>query len=309
MIRVLVVAALALILLDAATASAHDARPGVLSLVEREPGIYDLRLVEPVDRLGDAVELTIELPPACARTGAQIRCRTDLTTLTLRGMRGDTMRTIVVLERRDGRRTEWIASTAEPRVVLAASPPRTWPAWIRLGIAHILGGLDHLAFVLGLLLVLGAALDRRLLLTITAFTIAHSLTLALATLGVVHVASAPVEACIAASIVLVAREATHDAPTALRRWPWLAAAGFGLLHGLGFASALTTVGLPRTSLASTLLAFNIGVELGQLAVVLAALALAKILRPGPRLHRAACYLLGGVATYWLFARFVTLLAV
>jgi hypothetical protein len=306
MMRALVAAALALTLLGGGAAWAHDVRPGVLSLAEREPGVYDLRLVAPVDRLGDAVELTIELPPGCARADAQVQCDGELTgTLTLRGMHGDAMRTIVVVERRDGRRGEWMVSAADPHVRLGAAPPRTWPAWVWIGIEHILGGLDHLAFVLGLLLVLGAALDRRLLLTITAFTAAHSLTLALAVLGVVHVAIAPVEACIAASVVLVAREATHDAPTAIRRWPWLAAAGFGLIHGLGFASALTAVGLPRDSLAPTLLAFNIGVELGQLAVVVAALALIRLVRPGPPLHRAACYLLGGVAASWLIERCLT----
>jgi hypothetical protein len=222
------------------------------------------------------------------------------------------MRTIVVVERRDGRRGEWIVSAAAPAVSLDEAPPDTWRAWVRIGVAHILGGLDHLGFVIGLLLVLGARLDRRLLVAISAFTIAHSLTLALAVLGVLDVAIAPVEACIAASVVLVAREASHREPTAIRRWPWLAAAGFGLIHGLGFASALGGLGLPRASVASSLVWFNVGVELGQLAVVAVVVGLVGLGRRlladrpglGHGIHRAACTVLGGVATWWLLARVV-----
>jgi hypothetical protein len=226
------------------------------------------------------------------------------------------MRTIVVVTRRDGRRGEWIVSATAPEVSLGEAPPRAWRAWVRIGVEHILGGPDHLAFVIGLLLVLGARLDRRLLVTISAFTIGHSLTLALAVLGVVDVAIAPVEACIAASVVLVAREATHREPTAIRRWPWLAAAGFGLIHGLGFASALGELGLPPASVASSLVWFNVGVELGQLAVVVVVLGLVGVgrrllaRRPGPGLdlHRAACYALGGVGAAWLCARVAAIVA-
>ncbi len=157
-------------------------------------------------------------------------------------------------------------------------------------------------------------IGRRLLLTITAFTVAHSITLVLAVLGVITVRSAPVEACIALSVLLVAREATHQAPTLIRRWPWLAAGGFGLVHGLGFASALTELGLPRASLARSLISFNVGVELGQLAVVALLVALVALGRRsigkrirGAHVHRAACYLLGALAAWWLLDRAVEVL--
>ncbi len=296
---------------SARDAAAHDLRPGVLALVEVAPTSYEVRFVAPIDSRGDVVDVTIELPAGCARDDARLRCPAGLTgTLAVRGMRGDAMRTIIQLERRDGSRAEWIVGAADPRVTLDAPPPRTWSSWVRLGVHHIFGGLDHLAFVIGLLLVLDLAISRRLLLSITAFTIAHSLTLALAVLGVLDVAAAPVEACIAASVLLVAREATHRAPTVTRRRPWLVAGGFGLIHGLGFAGALGGAGLSPTSVVSSLVWFNAGVELGQLAVVAAVVVLAWAGRRllarwtslGPRLQRAACYALGALAAWWFVER-------
>jgi hypothetical protein len=148
--------------------------------------------------------------------------------------------------------------------------------------------------VLGLLLLLGHAATggepratsarwsgiepRALIATITAFTIAHSVTLALATLGVLRVSSAPVEATIAASVLLVARESMHDEPTWTRRAPWAVAMLFGLVHGLGFAGALRELGLPSGSVGWALLWFNVGVELGQLAVVAVALLVVRLTR-------------------------------
>ncbi|HUQ02938.1 MAG TPA: HupE/UreJ family protein [Kofleriaceae bacterium] len=294
--------------LVAGDADAHDLRPGVLTLVETaDAGTYDLRLVAPVDNRGDSVEMTLDVPAGCARTATRLRCSRDLTgTLTVRGMHGDAMRTLVRLERRDGTRAEWLVSAAAPTVALDAPVPSTARAWIRIGVEHILGGLDHLAFVIGLLLVLGARLDRRLLYAISAFTVAHSLTLALAVTGVVRVSIAPVEACIAASVLLVAREATHREPTAIRRWPWLAAGGFGLVHGLGFASALGALQLPPATVARSLVWFNVGVELGQLAVVAVALAIASLARRLPGAHRIACYALGALSAWWLAERVVAI---
>lgn len=302
-------------LLAAGEASAHDLRPGVLSLAETRRGEYDLRFVPPVDNRGETARVTIAFPPGCVREGDRVSCGGELGgTIEVRGMRGDAMRTIVQLQRLDGARDEWIVSAAEPRATLGVAPPSSWLAWVWIGIEHIVWGLDHLAFVIGLLLVLGVrrglVLDRRLLLTISAFTLAHSLTLALAVLGVVRVAIPPVEACIAASVLLVAREATHGAPTLIRRLPWLAAAVFGLIHGLGFASALGEVGLPRESVAWSLLWFNAGVEIGQLAVVAVVLLLASFVRQfvtdrsavGRGVHYAASYLLGGFSAWWLADR-------
>lgn len=308
------VLALVVIALAASRAAAHDLRPGVVSLTEQAPGDYALHFVPPIDARGDVTDVTLELPASCTRSETRVRCDGPIAgELAVLGMRGRAMKTIVVLER-DGHRDEWILDAASPRITIGASPPSGVLAWIRLGIAHILAGFDHLAFVIGLLLVLDFTLGRRLLLTITAFTVAHSITLVLAVLGVISVRSAPVEACIALSVLLVAREATHEAPTVIRRWPWLAAGGFGLVHGLGFASALTELGLPRASLARSLISFNVGVELGQLAVVALVVALVALGRRlignrvrGAHVHRAACYLLGALAAWWLLDRVVEVL--
>ena len=181
-------------------------------------------------------------------------------------------------------------------------------AYVGLGVEHILFGIDHLLFVLCLLLLVRSL--RQLLATITAFTLAHSITLAAATLGFIHVPTAPVEATIALSIVflaseLVRGEAGRGAVT--RSYPWLVAFSFGLLHGLGFAGALAEVGLPQGEIPLALFAFNVGVELGQLAFVTAVLTLARLVRLVPlRLPAwgpgAAGYAIGSVAAFWVFAR-------
>lgn len=310
-----VVLSLAIVLACAGIAGAHDLRPGVLALTELEPGEYALRFTPPLDNRGDATEVTLVLPSGCTQRGDRVRCRGALAgELGVDGMQGRAMRTIFVLVRAGGERTEWILDAEHPRVTIGGEAPAAALAWIWLGIEHILAGFDHLAFVLGLLLVLEVALSRRLLFTITAFTVAHSVTLALAVLGVVNVRAAPVEACIALSVLLVAREGLHDEPTAIRRWPWLAAGGFGLVHGLGFASALSEIGLPRESLARSLLAFNVGVELGQLAVVAAVVGIVALGRRligerrivGAHIHRAACYALGALAAWWGLDRVIDL---
>ena len=314
--RLTLLLAIAVVLGAPHAAVAHDLRPGVVSLTEVGPGDYALRFVPPIDSRGEATDVSLVVPPGCTRTtDDRVRCTAAIAgELAVLGMRGDAMKTIVILARADGERAEWILDADSPRITIDAAPPAGTLTWIRFGVEHILGGLDHLAFVIGLLLVLELSLGRRLLVTITAFTLAHSLTLALAVLGVVEVNAAPVEACIAASVVLVAREATHREPTAIRRWPWLAAGGFGLIHGLGFASALREVGLPRESLAKSLASFNVGVELGQLAVVAVIVGGAALVRRsvGERrivwhhVHRAACYALGALAAWWLVERVVDL---
>jgi hydrogenase/urease accessory protein HupE len=202
----------------------------------------------------------------------------------------------------------------DPRFVAKASPGalevvRTYTV---LGVEHILTGFDHLLFVLALVLLVDGR--RRLLLTITAFTVAHSLTLAGATLGLVHVPGPPVEASIALSIVFVAAEIVHvhrGQPSVTKRYPWVVAFTFGLLHGFGFAGALAQIGLPPTSIPIALLFFNVGVELGQLlfvAVVLAGLALAARLArrfagfQQGWLSEVPAYAIGGIASYWVVER-------
>lgn len=153
---------------------------------------------------------------------------------------------------------------------------------------------------------------RTLLLTVTAFTVAHSITLSLAVLGVVHIPGPPVEACIALSILLVASEIVHlqhGRLTLTATRPWLVAFAFGLLHGLGFASALIDIGLPQRDVPLALFAFNLGVELGQLAFLAVVLTIMRValLRPlpapaGPRLRTAVSYAIGSVAAFWFIDR-------
>jgi hydrogenase/urease accessory protein HupE len=178
-----------------------------------------------------------------------------------------------------------------------------------LGVEHILTGIDHLLFVIGLLFLVG--FNRRLLWTITAFTAAHSLTLASSALGWLVLRPPPVEATIALSIVLVAAEALHRRETLARRWPALVAFLFGLVHGLGFAGALKEIGLPDQHLLVALLTFNVGVEVGQLMTVGAAWLLWRITARWPQLataRTAALYGIGSVAAYWSWLRVAAIFA-
>ena len=181
-------------------------------------------------------------------------------------------------------------------------------AYTVLGVEHILTGFDHLMFVLALLFLVG--FNRRLFWTITAFTVAHSLTLALSALGWLTLRPAPVEATIALSIVLVAAEALHHRQTLSRRWPAVVAFLFGLMHGLGFAGALKEIGLPQNHLSVALLTFNVGVELGQLLVVGVAYLVYRAIVGWPRAVNArapALYVIGSVAAYWSMARIASII--
>jgi hydrogenase/urease accessory protein HupE len=180
--------------------------------------------------------------------------------------------------------------------------------YLALGFEHILTGLDHLLFMLGLVLLVHG--QRRLLWTITAFTLGHSVTLSLAVLGFVHISPKPVEALIACSIFVVAMELTREAQGRtlwMGREPWVMAAAFGLLHGLGFAGALTQVGLPMDEIPLALFSFNIGIEVGQLLFVGLVLAARTLLRLLPEWWLTAsavipAYAIGSLAAFWIFER-------
>lgn len=183
--------------------------------------------------------------------------------------------------------------------------------YLKLGVSHIFSGIDHLLFVLGLILIVKPSWP--LVKTITAFTLAHSVTLGAATLGFVNVPQAPVEAVIALSILFLASELAHSRmgkPGLTEQYPWLVALTFGLLHGFGFAGALTEVGLPPQDIPPALLFFNIGVELGQLAFVLAVVALMELFkRFGPDryprwLDWVPTYGIGTMASFWCIQRVV-----
>jgi hydrogenase/urease accessory protein HupE len=215
----------------------------------------------------------------------------------------------------DGQARVYTVTTAQPSVRLFGSSEDrrgmgeiAW-AYGVLGIEHILGGIDHLLFVLALLFLVG--FNRRLVWTITAFTVAHSVTLALSALGLLTLRPPPVEATIALSIVLVAAEALHRQPTLSRRWPAVVAFLFGLVHGLGFASALKEIGLPDNHLPIALLTFNLGVEAGQLLVVAMAFVVWHLFARHPVFvasRTPALYVIGSVAAYWSIGRVVAILS-
>lgn len=180
--------------------------------------------------------------------------------------------------------------------------------YVELGIGHILYGIDHLLFVLGLLLIVRAT--RLLLKTITAFTVAHTITLGLATFGVVHLSPTPIEAVIAMSIVFLAVEIAQSQRGIIRltyNRPWLVAFAFGLLHGFGFAGTLAQIGLPPHDIPAALLFFNIGVETGQIAFVIAILAFVYSLREvdinwPAWSYQIPSYAIGSLASFWFLQR-------
>ncbi|HUS96658.1 MAG TPA: HupE/UreJ family protein [Hyphomicrobiaceae bacterium] len=214
----------------------------------------------------------------------------------------------------DGNSQSRRLTASDPSFTVPTQPSRfeVVRTYLLLGVEHILGGIDHLLFVLALLLLVKGV--RRLVATVTAFTLAHSLTLAGATLGFVTMPGPPVEAAIALSIVFLAAEVIHSRqgePGLTERFPWVVAFAFGLLHGFGFAGALTDIGLPQNSIPLALLFFNVGVEIGQLlfiAAVLSLICLGRKLADGISLPHAKWtsavppYVIGSVAVFWLIQR-------
>ena len=214
----------------------------------------------------------------------------------------------------DGQESTTLVHPSQPWFELSAAPSKIHVAgaYLRLGIEHIWSGLDHLLFILGLMILVKGT--RRLVATVTAFTVAHSITLAGATLGFVRMPQQPIEACIALSIVFVACEIVRSRQGSqgwTERWPWIVAFTFGLLHGFGFAGALNAVGLPQTAIPVALLFFNVGVELGQLLFIAAISSVMGLARwlvrraviPQPTwAWRIAPYSIGGVAAFWMIQR-------
>lgn len=291
-----------LLLLFAREASAHDLQPGVLSLAETERGRFDVVWSEPIDASGASDGIRIVYPPGCTQHDKRLTCEGELAgAIGFEGLRSSRTKIMVTVKRRDGRTEDGIATSNAPRVELGRGESG-FTRWAQLGMEHVFTGFDHVAFVVGLFLVVGAR--RRLLLaTVTAFTIAHSSTLALASLHVVSLPRAPVEATIAASVLLVAREALRDRETLTRTRPWLVAFVFGLVHGLGFAGALGELPLPKTSFVLALVSFNVGVELAQLVIlgllVLAAFVLQKRQAVATRV---AAYAIGILGAWWFIDR-------
>ena len=312
-VRCVVIAALVLL---GNLASAHEMSMAEMELREAAPGEFLWQWTASGSRPAGE-ELTPVWPGVCQAEMNVLRCGDE-------GLRG-TLRVDGVGERYsaamikvfwlDGESRVFTLTAGQPEVQLYGSAEdgrgvgEIARAYASLGIEHILGGFDHLLFVLALLFLVG--FNRRLLLTITAFTVAHSLTLALSSLGLLTLRSPPVEATIALSILLVAVEALSKEQTLSRRWPACVAFLFGLVHGLGFAGALADIGLPQNHLSLALLTFNVGVELGQLLVVLIAYLVYRAFaaRPTFALARApALYAIGALAAYWSIDRVVSIVA-
>jgi hydrogenase/urease accessory protein HupE len=317
----------ALLLLGPGLAGAHPLAPSLLDLREaaatsggritalwRRPQLLRVgvrlepvlpgrcRTIEPpVETSEGAAEVTrwtVDCGPAGLSGG----------TVAVRGLAEAGSDALLRVELADGRRVQAVLRAAAPSFVLPSEQGAAGVAagYLTLGIGHLLTGWDHLAFVLSLVLLIGGW--RQLLGTVTAFTLGHSLTLSLAALGLVRLPTGPIEVAIALSILALAVElARRDRPTLFGRRPWLMAAGFGLLHGLGFAGALAAVGLPVREIPLALLAFNVGIELAQIGFILAVLglafALAPLLRRLPAWTAAVpTYLIGTLAAFWMFQR-------
>lgn len=319
-----------LLLLAPTFAGAHEVRPGYLELRADADGMVDVLWKLPVLD-GRVLPLTPVLPGHCAAvTEPTVRVTRDARIETRRWRCGEAgleegrlavdglaftlVDVLVRIERPEAEaRTRMLKPSAWEMDLAASDAGAAVGAYLVLGIEHILLGFDHLAFVLGLLVLVHGR--WMLVKTITAFTVAHSLTLALATFGVVEAPGATIEAVIALSILMLAVEIVHrdrSGTSLLARAPWAVAFGFGLLHGFGFAGALADVGLPPDAIPLALLLFNVGVEAGQLLFVFALLALAHLgSRQLPRAELAplaAAYLIGVPAAYWSIDRLAGILA-
>jgi hydrogenase/urease accessory protein HupE len=315
--------------------AADELRPGYLELHQTSPDTYNLLFKIPArgEDLRLAIYATlpegtrdVTAPRASFSDGAYIERRTIRRddglaglSISIAGLSATSTDVLVRVENLAGAiQTERLSPTKTAFVVQAVpGAGEVATTYLRLGVEHILFGFDHLLFVLALVVLVRGW--RRVAVTVTAFTIAHSITLAAATLGFVNVPGPPLEASIALSIMLVAVEilnARRGKPSLTARLPWLIAFGFGLLHGFGFAGALAEVGLPQHAIPAALLFFNLGAEIGQLIFVAAVLSVIWLLRGAAlqllkptlmqrsfdRLNVTIAYAIGIVAAYWLVER-------
>jgi HupE / UreJ protein len=312
----------------AGSAVAHEVRPAYLEIDERADGSARVLWRQPI-----AGEYALSLQPVLSGGALDAAPSHEWLTMDSRTrvwdllphrepMAGQTLRVaglehsitdvLVRLRTAGGTETTLLLRPLSPELVIAATSVAgpIVPGYFRLGLEHIFSGWDHLLYVAGLLLLVGGW--RRLLATITAFTVAHSLTLAAASLGLVRLDPTVVEALIALSILYVAVELAQRArgrAGVAVHWPWLVTFGFGLLHGFGFAGALQAVGVPRDALVPALLSFNLGIEAGQLlfagAVLTLLAGLARSSAGGSaRVRRHAPTVIGGIAAFWLIERVV-----
>lgn len=305
--------------------AAHESLPASLLIEQTAPQEFSASWRLPASRGGSLLALEPRFASGCkviSRQGPERAASTQLIEYRLQceqglaeasiafpGLEASLVNVLVRINYTDGQRLTAVASPREPQVRLVREQAQRFAAsgyWL-IGVEHILGGPDHLLFVFCLVLLVRTRWG--LLKTITAFTLAHSLTLAAASMGYVQLASLPVEANIALSILFLARELLRPQQAGRRASPWwLVAFAFGLLHGLGFAGALAEVGLPQGEIPLALLLFNLGVEAGQLLFVAGVLALRALLpRQWQVLGKAPAYAVGAMAGFWFVQRMFLLL--
>ena len=320
---ILVLAAASVIL--AGDAAAHEVRPGFLELRETGPETYSVLWKHPA---GGEVQISLapvfpkgcsfrtpdrqQMTPGAVIVRGTLRCPGGIggKTITIAGLEATITDVLIRLHNADGRLESHLVRPTSPSVTLGGTTTtgQRVLAYLQLGVQHILLGVDHLLFVLGLLLIVQ---DRWMLLkTITSFTVAHSITLALATLGYASVSGPPLNAAIALSILFLGPEMVRvwrGQTSFTIRHPWVVAFCFGLLHGFGFASGLSTVGMPRAEIPLALAMFNVGVELGQLAFVALILLSYRAMRTlefrWPRwVELGPAYAIGSLGAYWTIQR-------
>lgn len=297
-------------------AQAHGMRSAYVEVAEQREGHATVRIKALVPVTG--IRILADAPCALDSQGEvllTLTCPASIRGAHLRieGLGAIVSDAAVVTVFADGSSASQLVTPSEPQWIVPAAHV-SWlevaREYVGLGVKHILTGGDHLLFLVGLVLVVRRL--RPLILAETAFTLSHSVSFSASALGYVHMASAPVEAWIAASLVLVAMEASRNEEARTRDAVILAFA-FGLVHGLGFAGGLAEIGLPDRSIPAALAGFAAGVEMGQvafLAFVLALFAFARRMpRVGPRLYRAATLAVGGVGACWFFERVQSLLQI
>ena len=301
---------------------AHEIRPAYVEISELPDDIYQITFHQPriKDRFLDLQlsfsctqigESSVDLGVSSVQESMTFSCKNGLhgESLTILGLQRTMTNALVRLVPLDGDQTTILIHPDSPSITLGEDVPL--PAYLTLGIEHLLLGIDHVLFVLGLLYLVSGT--WRLVQTITSFTVAHSITLALSVTGLIELSQGMVEALIALTILYLAVEiANRDGPM---EYPGVIAFIFGLLHGLGFAGALREIGLPEDVMFMSLLLFNVGIELGQLLVIVTALSLAWLVhRVGPIAMKRVpvlkwipVYFMGTISVYWVITRTAGLL--
>jgi len=306
------------------SALAHEVRPAYLEINATGDSAYSVVWKQPLLN-GRPLSLQPDFPTDCVRSSSRIealgtdaiietlelQCATSLEgrTVSVSGLT-KTLTDVLIRAQLGNGSTTILLRPESPAAELVTDRSAPLASYLQLGIEHLLFGIDHVLFVIGLMFFL----DRigPLVKTITAFTLAHSLTLGISAIGLVRIPQAPIEAIIALSILFLAVEKLRgNTDSLVARRTWLIAFIFGLLHGFGFAGALTDIGLPRENLLLALFLFNLGVELGQLLVVggalLVAQATARWFSPTPQIvWQLPLYGIGAIASFWFVSRTVSI---